>query len=99
MPIAGQPASKDEPQRIGLRMRLAHGLARYFPAARHVMRNDAPLVSITFDDVPQSAWRIGAPMLEERGWRGTFYIATSLFDQETPHWHVAGTEVVADLHR
>ena len=99
MSLAGQPFIQDKPQRIGLRMRLAHGLARYFPASRHVMRNDAPLVSITFDDVPLSAWEVGARMLEECGWRGTYYIATSLFDQRTPHWQVAGREAVGDLHR
>jgi peptidoglycan/xylan/chitin deacetylase (PgdA/CDA1 family) len=80
-------------------MRLSHGLARHFPAARHVMRNPAPLVSITFDDVPETAWQVGAPMIEARGWRGTFYIATSLFGQKSPHWQVAGTEAVTDLDR
>ena len=99
MSAAEQQQDQDTPERIGLRMRLSHGLARHFPAARHVMRNPAPLVSITFDDVPESAWRIGAPMLEARGWRGTFYIATALFGRQTPHWQVAGTQAVADLHR
>ena len=99
MSAAEQPQDHSKPERIGLRMRLSHGLARHFPAPRHVMRNPAPLISITFDDVPETAWHVGAPMLEARGWRGTFYIATSLFGQTTPHWQVAGTESVSDLHR
>ncbi|MDE1157548.1 MAG: polysaccharide deacetylase family protein [Neorhizobium sp.] len=38
----------------------------------------APLVSFTFDDVPDSAWRNGAAILEKYGARGTFYISGSL---------------------
>jgi len=99
MAAADEPHQQDRPERIGLRMRISHGLARHFPAKRHHMRNDRPLVSITFDDVPLSAWEPGARLLEERGWHGTFYIATALFGQHTPHWRVAGREAVVDLHR
>jgi peptidoglycan/xylan/chitin deacetylase (PgdA/CDA1 family) len=39
------------------------------------MRNTVPLVSFTFDDVPESAYTNGAAILENRGIRGTFYVA------------------------
>jgi peptidoglycan/xylan/chitin deacetylase (PgdA/CDA1 family) len=41
-------------------------------------RNTAPIVSITFDDIPASAARVGADILEARGVRGSFYICGGL---------------------
>jgi peptidoglycan/xylan/chitin deacetylase (PgdA/CDA1 family) len=44
-------------------------------AARQVVSNlTAPLASISFDDIPHSAARIGAPILEAAGLRGTYYV-------------------------
>lgn len=39
---------------------------------------DKPIISFTFDDVPDSAFNQGAAILEKYGLRGTFYIAGSL---------------------
>jgi peptidoglycan/xylan/chitin deacetylase (PgdA/CDA1 family) len=39
---------------------------------------DAPIVSFTFDDVPDTALSVGAAMLEKYGLRGTFYISGGL---------------------
>ncbi len=39
---------------------------------------DKPVVSFTFDDVPDSALHEGAALLEKYGLRGTFYIAGGL---------------------
>ena len=44
------------------------------------------MVSFTFDDVPKSAATVGAPMLEEYGARGTFYVAGGLVDRWSGHW-------------
>jgi peptidoglycan/xylan/chitin deacetylase (PgdA/CDA1 family) len=63
------------------------------------MRNDKPLVSFTFDDVPVSAHTTGAAMIEAYGARATFYIATGLLGQRSDFWTVAGRDEVADLHR
>jgi peptidoglycan/xylan/chitin deacetylase (PgdA/CDA1 family) len=41
-------------------------------------RNAAPIVSITFDDIPASAARAGADILEARGVRGSFYVCGGL---------------------
>jgi peptidoglycan/xylan/chitin deacetylase (PgdA/CDA1 family) len=49
--------------------------ARLYRSKSLIMRNAAPLVSFTFDDVPQSAFTNGAAILDDQGVRGTFYIA------------------------
>src|SRR5262249_55413132 len=49
--------------------------ARHHRSKPFRMRNQTPLVSFTFDDVPDSAYLNGASILEECGIRGTFYIA------------------------
>ncbi len=43
-----------------------------------------PLVSFTFDDVPDTALANGAAILEKYGARGTFYIAGGLADRVEP---------------
>jgi peptidoglycan/xylan/chitin deacetylase (PgdA/CDA1 family) len=45
------------------------------------MRNERPIVSFTFDNVPRSAITKGARILEKHGACGTFYIAGSLCGQ------------------
>ena len=81
---------------------LTAGISR--KAARHHcskpfrMRNRAPLVSFTFDDVPESAKRNGAAILEQRGVRGTFYVASGTCGAQDEHWQVIGAEQVRELH-
>src|ERR1700735_5587982 len=73
-------------------------------AARHsrskpfAMRNTAPLVSFTFDDVPDSAYTNGAAILENRGVRGTFYIAAGTCGTVDTHWRVIDRNQVRALH-
>jgi len=50
-------------------------VARRFRRKPLLLRNASPLVTFTFDDVPASACEIGAPILEDHGARGTFYVA------------------------
>lgn len=82
---------------------LAGGLSR--KAARHycskpfTLRNPAPMVSVTFDDVPDSAYRNGAAILEEFGWRGTFYIASGTCGTRDELWDVISRDDVSALHR
>lgn len=84
-----------------LRMLLA-GVSR--KAARHHcskpfrMRNSEPLVSFTFDDVPDSAYLNGGAILEEYGCRGTFYIAAGTCGVRDTHWRVIERDQVSDLH-
>lgn len=52
-------------------------------------------VMLTFDDGGSSAYATIAPMLEERGWRGQFFVATDVIGQPG---FVTGAEL-RDLHR
>jgi peptidoglycan/xylan/chitin deacetylase (PgdA/CDA1 family) len=81
---------------------LISGLSR--KAARHhcskpfAMRNRTPLVSFTFDDVPESADLNGAPILESAGIHGTFYIAAGSCGVTDEFWRVIDLDQVRGLH-
>jgi len=67
-------------------MNLAQSLS--FRLANHVRTSTlaagavGPLVSFSFDDAPASAAAIGAPILEDHGVRGTFYLNGELLGQQ-----------------
>lgn len=63
------------------------------------MRNSAPVVSFTFDDVPESAYENGAAILDEFGVQGTFYIAAGTCGAMDTYWRVIGRNQVSDLYR
>ena len=73
-------------------------------AARHhcskpfAMRNPAPLVSLTFDDVPDTAYLNGAPILERHGVCGTFYVASGTCGGRDLHWNLIHRAQVRALH-
>lgn len=81
---------------------LMNGVSR--KAARHLcskpfaMRNTAPLVSFTFDDVPASAYVNGAAILQQYGLRGTFYIAAGTCGTVDEHWRVIDRAQVRALY-
>jgi len=72
--------------------------ARYHRSKSFAMRNAKPLVSFTFDDVPDSAYTNGAAILESRGLRGTFYIASGRCGEADTHWRVIGRDQVRALY-
>jgi peptidoglycan/xylan/chitin deacetylase (PgdA/CDA1 family) len=72
--------------------------ARYARSKPFTMRNAAPLVTFTFDDVPDSAYRNGAAVLGRRGIHGTFYIASGTCGSDDAHWRVIGRDQVRALH-
>ncbi len=57
------------------------------------------MVSFTFDDAPESAASIGAPMLEEYGGRATFYISGGLVGQWSGYWNGIEPDDIISLHR
>jgi peptidoglycan/xylan/chitin deacetylase (PgdA/CDA1 family) len=57
-----------------LRRKMSFRLAKYIGATTLSVRGHRPIVSFTFDDAPVSAALCGAPILEEQGVRGTFYL-------------------------
>ena len=73
--------------------------ARLWRRRRLSGRPARPIVSFTFDDVPESAAVAGAEALEARGWRGTFYISAGLFGREGPMGRYAGPQDVRRLAR
>lgn len=82
-----------------LSLSASRGAARYIPTRRHTLRNARPLVSFTFDDVPDTAATNGAAVLDRHGVKGTFYIAPGILDEVDEHWRVLSAEQVAELHR
>ncbi len=82
----------------GLHHRLLRRAARHVRTKQLAMRNAAPLVSFTFDDVPDSAYLNGARVLDRNGVHGTFYIAAGTCGAEDEYWRVITREQVAALH-
>jgi peptidoglycan/xylan/chitin deacetylase (PgdA/CDA1 family) len=66
------------------------------------MRNEAPIVSFTFDDFPRSAYYAGGAILKAHGFRGTYYAALGLVDTVEPVGKIFSREdlvkVTADGH-
>ena len=81
-----------------LRSGLLRRAARHYRSKPFAMRNAAPIVSFTFDDVPDSAYINGAAVLEKHGLRGTFYIAGGTLGGTDAHWRVIGRDQVRALH-
>ena len=82
-----------------LSLSASRGAARYIPTRRLPLRNRRPLISITFDDVPDSAATQGAAVLDAHGVKGTFYIAPGILGKQDEHWRVLCAEQVAELYR
>jgi peptidoglycan/xylan/chitin deacetylase (PgdA/CDA1 family) len=80
-----------------VRGRLSNRLARHFrPAPLRLCTG--PMVSFTFDDAPDSAAKAGAPLIEEYGGRGTFYISGGLVDRWSGHWVGLSRDAIKALH-
>jgi peptidoglycan/xylan/chitin deacetylase (PgdA/CDA1 family) len=87
------------PRLSALKARISNRLARDWCAAPHQMRNDGPMVSFTFDDIPKSAVTTGGQLLREYGAQGTFYVAGSLADQWSGHWDGFSADDIVGLHQ
>lgn len=58
-----------------------------------------PVVSFSFDDIPETAALLGARILEERGVRGTFYVCGDLAGRDWYLYRLAGLDQVTALSR
>jgi peptidoglycan/xylan/chitin deacetylase (PgdA/CDA1 family) len=88
-------------QLSALKARISNRLARDFLGTPLHLPADQPMVSFTFDDVPESAATVGAPMLEDHGGRGSFYVSGALVNRWSGDWNetaVNASQIVA-LHR
>lgn len=88
-----QPYSADRSLGGKLRRRYAR-LVHRRPARLGLTR---PVVSFTFDDIPESAAHAGAAVLEANEARGTFYICTGLADHEGHMGRFANADEVRAL--
>jgi peptidoglycan/xylan/chitin deacetylase (PgdA/CDA1 family) len=93
VPTSAKGFTHDAPHRV---LRL---LAKLCRTRTVVMRNETPLVSFTFDDVPASAFRHGLPILERFGVKGTFYVAAGTCGSRDDHWDLMTYEEVRAMHR
>jgi peptidoglycan/xylan/chitin deacetylase (PgdA/CDA1 family) len=82
-----------------LTRKISSRLASRVPVDVRRLANAAPIVSFTFDDVPESAHSRGAALLESAGSRGTYYVSTALLGRRTPEWTLIDRDGVADLHQ
>jgi peptidoglycan/xylan/chitin deacetylase (PgdA/CDA1 family) len=84
-------------KRPPLAARLSHRMARHIPLRLMRMRG-GPILTITFDDVPETALTEGARLLEAENVRGTFYVAGGQLGQQMDDWRVIDADGVAALH-
>lgn len=96
---SGFAGSSADAYKLGLKAFQTHlaAIAAEERAAPGVVtaRAAASATYITFDDGGRGAYLFAAPALEERGWRGHFFVATDFIDQ--PNFLRAGE--IAELHR
>lgn len=79
--------------------KIDHRLAMHVRAEPFEMPTTAPMVSFTFDDIPESAATHGAGMLEAHDAIGTFYVSAGLIGTSTPDWTLANDQMILSLHR
>jgi len=87
------------PSWSNFKARVSNRLARHLFAAPLQLNGTQPMVSFTFDDIPVSAATVGAPMLEDYGGRGTFYIAGSLVNRRTDQGDGIDPDGIVKLRR
>ncbi len=63
------------------------------------LRNETPMVSFTFDDVPKSAATVGAAILEAHGARGTYYVIGNQVGTSSALWDMVDGKDIVALHR
>jgi peptidoglycan/xylan/chitin deacetylase (PgdA/CDA1 family) len=78
--------------------KVSHRLATHLRVDPFRMRNDTPMVTFTFDDLPKSAATTGARILEAYDARGTFYISGELVGTTSPQWAFVEAEDIVALH-
>lgn len=72
-------------------------MARRLSIRPFALAGPSAVATITFDDVPDSAATVGAPLLERRGVGGTFYVAANTCGRQDRHWRVCSRADVRAL--
>ena len=97
--ITGAETGVEQGWSSGRDRQLWRFLARRLPGRRTPLNGSGLVATITFDDVPDNAVTHGAPVLERRGVRGTFYVAAATCGMQDRHWRVADRAQVRALSR
>src|ERR1700678_3334673 len=80
--------------------KVSHRLATHLRVEPLRLRNETPMVSFTFDDIPKSAATTGAAILEDHGVWGTFYVSGGLVGTtSSAHWAAVDVPDIVALHR
>jgi len=82
-----------------VRRRVSVELAVRIRSRPVIAQNQRPMISFTFDDVPESAVSNGALILKAHGVRGTFYIAGGLCGTRDALYSYLTREQLIELHR
>jgi peptidoglycan/xylan/chitin deacetylase (PgdA/CDA1 family) len=81
------------------KLKVSNRMAMHLRVDSLRLRNKTPMVSFTFDDIPQSAATTGAGLLEDHGARGTFYVSGDLVGAASaPDWVSAEASDIVALH-
>ena len=72
-------------------------LTRYLARRLFVRSTSTPYISFTFDDFPRSSFLTGAPLLDELGVKGTFFVSMGLLDTESPMGRIATRDDLRSL--
>jgi peptidoglycan/xylan/chitin deacetylase (PgdA/CDA1 family) len=81
------------------KVKVSHRLAMHLRVERFRLNNETPMVSFTFDDIPKSAAKTGAEILEDHDARGTFYVSGGLVGTTlSPDWAAVDGEDIVALH-
>ena len=97
-PALNHVAPKVGARLSAFRARVDNRLARHFRPALHRLPAGQPMVSFTFDDIPDSAAKIGAPLVEAHGGHATFYVAGGLLQRWSGHWQGSDEAGIIALH-
>jgi peptidoglycan/xylan/chitin deacetylase (PgdA/CDA1 family) len=80
--------------------KISHRLATHLRIEPFRLRNESPMVSFTFDDIPKNAATTGAGILEDYNARGTFYVSGSLVGlASSPNWEAVDAPDLIALHQ
>jgi len=82
-----------------LKARVSNRLARHLCKVPFNLRNVRPMVSFTFDDVPESAATTGVTILDQYDAKATFYVSGGLVGKWSGHWQGISRDGILELHR
>lgn len=82
---------------FGLKQKFSHRLARHLHTSTAAARDFGPIVSFTFDDAPVSSATQGAPILEDEGVRGAYYLSGAMIGGHSDIQPVVSAAQVRDL--